>query len=118
MTQCSLVEILLGMYQCPSEHYISASLHTLHTRKLQSSGKIVVLCVLIFALFNGEWKDKRLLMQTFLQFSVLLMLYKCNFALQLYVECHKVKCCIFKYFFWRSPHCKSIEYVASEAGSS
>jgi hypothetical protein len=108
MTPCSLVEILVGIYQCPFEH-ISGSLHTLHPRKQQSSGKIMVLCVLIFALFNGGWKDKRLLMQTFLKFNLLLMLYKCHFDWLLYAECDKVRWSAFKYIFQRSRHCKSIE---------
>ena len=69
----------------------------------------MVLCVLIFALVRGRWKDKRLLLQTFLKFNLLLMLYKCNFDLLLYVECDKVRCSVFKYFFQHSHHCKSIE---------
>ena len=104
MTPCSLVEILVDIYQCPSEHHISDSLHTLHPRKQQSSGKIIVLCVLIFALFNGGWKDKRILMQTLLKFNLLLMLYKCNFDLPLYAECDKVRCSVFTYIFQHSCH--------------
>jgi len=69
----------------------------------------MVLCVLIFALVSGRWKDKRLLMQIFLKFNLLLMLYKCNFDLLLYAECDKVRCSVFKYFFLCSHHCKSIE---------
>jgi hypothetical protein len=109
MTPCSLVEILVDIYLCPLNIIYQTSLHALHPINQQSSGKFIVLCVVIFALLNGGWKDKRLLMQEFLKFNLLIMLYKCNFDLPQHAEYENVRCSIIKYLFQHSHNYKSIE---------